>query len=120
MWRYHSLKAAARRAINPRTGETYTDEDYRDDMATLVRRIQNAMSQNKLYIGNGVGHLQGDNSLGFWNMQTLVEPLIDEEDGVMIEGFIRWNEENWRTESSWIKDVNTLAYLSAKNLYTLS
>jgi len=107
-------------AVNPRTGETYTPEDYRGDMISLVQDIKQSMGDG-IYIGNGVGHLQGDATLGYWQMLSFIQPLIEAEDGVMMEGFLRWKEENWRSESEWQMNVEALRQLSDDDsTYTLA
>jgi hypothetical protein len=104
-------------AINPRTGQVYSDVEYRNDIVKLVQKVKSIIG-NRVYIGNGVCHQQGGEPLGFWANQGLVEPLINVENGIVIEGFIRWASERWRDTSSWIKDVDALEYISKKGIFT--
>jgi hypothetical protein len=96
--------------INPRTGRIFTRTEWRDAMIGNIRAIKTKLG-SKIYIGNGLGALTGCFANGFWANQELVEPLINEVDGMLIEGFIRWENEGWRTVSNWELDVKYLQYL---------
>jgi hypothetical protein len=100
--------------INPRTGRIFTPTEWRNAMIGHVRTIKARMGPDKILIANGKGANVGCNEFGFWANQDLVEPLIDEVDGNLMEGFIRWINEKWRSESKWVQDVNFLKYLCDK------
>lgn len=97
------------RPVNPRTGEVYQDNEWRDAMIELVRKIKNETA--KIYIANGSGLFSGSGPNGFWQNKKLAESLVNTVDGVLLEGFIRWENEPWRTESKWKQDVEFLKYL---------
>jgi hypothetical protein len=99
--------------INPRTGSVFTSTQWRDAMVGNVQTIRGRMG-SKIYIGNGLGALTGSLPNGFWANEALVAPLIDAVNGMMMEGFIRWENEGWRTESNWVKDVDFLEYMSQR------
>jgi hypothetical protein len=105
--------------INPRTIVVYGRYEYRDDMLNLVKAVKERIGE-KLYIANGIGALQGSYGNGFWNNRELVEALIDEVDGVLMEGFIRFGNEAWRTETSWKKDLEFLDYLCKRGKVSIS
>ena len=105
--------------INPRTGEIYTDQDYSADMLALVKRVRE--KTGKLYLANGVGMLQGSWKVGFWYNRELAEPIVNEVDGVLIEGLIRYKDSyNWRNEEDWKKDLEFLDFLNKKGKLTIA
>jgi len=96
--------------VNPRTGSVFTRTAWRDAMIGNINAIKSKMG-GRTYIGNGLGSLTGSYPNGFWANQALVEPLINVVDGMLIEGFIRWENEGWRSESNWKLDVDYLKYM---------
>jgi hypothetical protein len=99
--------------INPRTGNLYTDQEWRDDTLALVQKVKEKVG--KLYIANGAGLLCGSGTVsGFWANQQLAEPLLNAVDGVLLEGFIRWENEPWRSATNWKKDVDFLKLVNEK------
>ena len=105
--------------INPRTGNFYTDQEYATDMTALVKRVRE--KSGKLYIGNGAGTIQGCWKVGFWYNKEIAEPLVNEEDGTLLEGFIRFSDySNWRSVNDWKEDLEYLNYLNKKNKITLA
>ncbi|MHA2238848.1 MAG: putative glycoside hydrolase [Candidatus Hodarchaeales archaeon] len=105
--------------INPSTGNTYTLNAWRNAMVNHVLNIKNKMGYDKIYIGNGKGANVGSGAFGFWANEDLVAPLIAAEDGVHLEGYIRWSNENWRSESRWLQDMEFINYLCSNNKYAL-
>lgn len=106
------LYSISSRPINPRTGTDYLDIEWRDDTINLVRNIKEATGLP--YLANGAGLFCGSGATGFWKNKYLAEPLLDTVDGVLLEGFIRWDNEPWRTESSWKYDIAFLSYVNKK------
>jgi hypothetical protein len=100
------------RPINPRTGALYTDQEWRDDTLALVKKVKEKF--DKLYIANGAGLFCGAGSTGFWQNQGLAEVLLSAVDGVLLEGFIRWENEPWRSTTNWKKDVDFLKFVNEK------
>jgi hypothetical protein len=99
--------------INPRTGNPYTDQEWRDDTLALVQKVKEKVG--KLYIANGAGlHCGSGTVSGFWANQQLAEPLLNAVDGVLLEGFIRWENEPWRSTANWKKDVDFLKLVNEK------
>ena len=105
--------------INPRTGKVYTDQEYSADMLALVKRVRE--KTGKLYIANGNGMLCGSHWAGFYQHRAIAEPVVDEVDGVLLEGFIRFSgDDYWRSVDDWNKDLEYLDLLNKKGKITLA
>jgi len=107
------LYTVSARPINPATGALYEDQDWRDGTIALVRRVKEVTRME--YLANGGGMMSGSGTTGFWRNQQLAEALIEVVDGVFLEGFIRWETENWRSASAWKQDVEFLDYLNKRS-----
>ena len=105
--------------INPRTKLVYSDEDYAADMAALVRRVKE--KTGKLYIGNGKGMVCGSHYAGYYMNKQLSDMIINEVDGVLLEGFIRFYDTvDWRSADEWLEDLSFLDMLNRRGITTLS
>jgi hypothetical protein len=104
--------------INPRTGQSYTDFDWCHDLANLIRTIKSRMG-NAPYITQGVGLVQGSGDSGYWNREGLAEPVLLVSNGCQIEGYVRWTNESWRSESEWLEDLRFHQYLCDRGDWSL-
>ena len=104
--------------IDPRIGEVYDTHKWASDMLILVKQIRE--KTGKSYIANGAGMLCGSWPSGFWESREFAEPIVDEVDGVLLEGFIRWSGEPWRSVDLWKKDIEYLNLLHEKGKITLA
>jgi hypothetical protein len=88
--------------VNPRTGESWTDEEIRQAIVQLHGEIKDAIG-SKLLVGNGVW--QG---VSFWTRQAgYTQILLDSKlDGFMSEGIWYQNSSSWMTENAWLDSVN--------------
>jgi len=98
--------------VNPRTGQQYTNAQWRHDLIGLMSTVKQKLG-NKLLIFNGLN--TGNEYYG----NNDPDPLDSSSaDGLMIEGFIRWVSDplsSYRSETNWKKDVDLLAKVSAAN-----
>jgi hypothetical protein len=94
--------------INPRTGQAYTQAQYRTDMLAALQRLRTRYDgRGKILIGN---HTSA------WDPATFADPIVQQEiltmHGVEMEDCVYdWNA-NRQSEASWLAQ---LAYLDYAN-----
>jgi len=73
------------RAINPRTGRTYTDNEYSNDSLNLVTQCRSILP----VIGNGI-----PSALEYLANKSRYDYLVTHQDGVMLEGPVGWSQKD--------------------------
>jgi len=102
--------------INPKTGKLYTDSEWKEDIKQYLAFIKQTVGTSKLAVFNGPG-----TGTGATYYQYGTSTLVNEVDGMMVEGFTRWSgtpAESFRSEADWKKDVDQLVELSQKGKTT--
>lgn len=99
--------------INPRTGQLYTDDEWINDLITLINKIKNATG-SKLYVGNGIH----TGSKWLWSRGNYEKVLNQSRiDGFMSEGLFTassWNlslPSSWYSEEQWKQSLDFLVWI---------
>ncbi len=91
-------------AINPRTGETYTDDDWREDQRALAAQVKAAIGDSKILLMNGA-------QAGTRYLERDYPLLLAEADGVCFEGFVHGTGmaiDQFRSPAAWRDDLLAL------------
>lgn len=95
----------SRKAVNPKTGRPYTDNEWREANFALLRRVRSYIGDKTLLIING--------SRGKEYFRTGYYDFFQFADGMCIEGFMGWNldpqsPDSFEREEGWKADVDAL------------
>lgn len=105
------------KVVNPATGKLYTANEWVDALIGLNQAIKSAVG-NAPHIGNGLM-----NSKMFYSYPEGPEnykKLLNTLDGAMIEyAVMSPGEGRWRSEETWISDVNFIAWHTKQGKITL-
>jgi len=95
------------KAINPRTGNPYTAEEWVKDLIKLVSKIKAAISP-KIYFANGI-----HNGVKFHEYEEAYLKIISEGevDGFKSEGLFYSNEKFWYSEQEWKQSLDLLIWV---------
>ena len=98
-------------AINPRTGQIYTDQEHRQAEISLINRIKYTIG-SKLVVGNGV--YEGQRFFQRDYDEILLNSMID---GVVSEGWLMTlDNPYWYSESKWLENIKFASWLETKFL----
>jgi len=103
------------RPINPRTNALYTDKEWNADMVAFVNDFHRLVS--KPWLANGAGLL---GARQYHPNQVYADPVIDVVDGILIEGWIRWENQDLRPEAEWKANLDFLQSLVNKGKFVLA
>jgi len=97
-------------AINPRTGNAFTSEEFKQAMISLVDRIKAAVG-SRLVVGNGIYH--GERFFQSGRHQNYVDLLLNSAiDGIESEGWIMDRDAaEWYSEDKWLKSIEFAVWL---------
>jgi hypothetical protein len=97
-------------AINPRTGQPYTNSEFKDAIISLVNKIRSMIGDGKI-IGNGI--FNGKRFFDETYHQGYIDLLNQSEiDGVVSEGWLMSLENSkWSSESEWLDGLNFIGWL---------
>lgn len=94
----------ASKAVNPKTGKAYTDQEWKEAMLGLLQTVRRHIG-DKLMIVNG--------SRGQEYFQTRYADFLTVADGMCNEGFTGWaqnpTKSKFESEDKWKADVDALA-----------
>jgi hypothetical protein len=96
--------------INPRTGEPYTSEEFRDAVISLVNKVKDVIG-SKLVIGNGI--FDGSRFFSDYRHQYYVDLLLKSKiDGIESEGWLSSiDSAEWYSEDKWLNSIKFVVWL---------
>jgi len=96
-------------AINPRTGQPWTDQEFKEAVIALVNKVKDTIG-SRLVVCNGIWH--GERFFGYRN-QLYIEWLTQSKiDGVESEAWLMDRDEKvWYSESKWKKSIDFAVWL---------
>jgi len=96
-------------AINPRTGQEYTSDEFEADLISLVNKIKTAIAP-KLVVGNGILH--GNRFFGarYRHYSSLL--LNSQIDGILSEAWLSVSADpDWYSEDKWKDSIDFVVWL---------
>lgn len=98
--------------INPRTGESWKDEEVRQAFIGMHKEIKEAIG-SKLLVCNGIYH-----GHRFWRQEDQYMELLSNSplDGIMSEGLWYQYQGAWMTEERWLESLDFLVFIQDKFL----
>jgi hypothetical protein len=101
--------------INPRTGSSWTSQEYNDALIDLVDAVK-AKINPKIVVGNTLytGYKFYREDLHQYLVNFILNSRID---GVMDEGWVsRYSLAEWYTEEDWIKSIDEAVWINSNFL----
>lgn len=103
------------RAINPRTGQPYTEHDYAMGFADLAKTVKSYIGTDKILIGNGGAHFGREGWAHFEDYKAVLAEL----DGGMAESFVIPWDGKYPSESEWVKEVEWIRWHTSQSKWSM-
>jgi len=107
--------------VNPRTGNPYTHEEWCSDTIEFMKTVKSIIGTKLIlgYMSPSAGSSFDTSPSG---SKSRYDRIVNEIDGVEMEGALRWEyprEETWRSEDKWIQDLALITELCRKGKIVL-
>lgn len=100
--------ATAPSAINPRTGQLWTEAEVTNAIIAFVNTVKNTVG-SRYVIGNGI---YNGNHFERWNPSYVALLLGTKIDGIISEGWIStWGSADWYSEEMWLKSIDFAVWM---------
>jgi hypothetical protein len=97
-------------AVNPRTGQAYTSDEFEADVITIVNKVKAALAP-RVVVGNGILH--GERFFSSSRYDHYSALLLNSQiDGVLSEGWLSSiSSPGWYSESKWKDSIDFVVWL---------
>ena len=99
--------------VNPYTGATYTEAQYRQQMISLAEHYRN-QSPDLIHVGNSV-----ENDYRYWRSKTAPSrPLVNSQPAAQMEDFLRGSGtgvDNFPSPEGWVRNIDVIRDMESQN-----